>query len=99
MEQLVPFVIAEPGLWRYSLNAPTDEASMKNYVTAAVQNRYDKKEYPFIIYDKKTGSYAGSTRFYDIQPTYKTTQLGFTWYGKDFQQTGLNRHCKLLLFT
>jgi RimJ/RimL family protein N-acetyltransferase len=25
------------------------------------------------------------------------TQLGYTWYGKQFQRTGLNRHCKLLM--
>jgi RimJ/RimL family protein N-acetyltransferase len=98
-EHLVPFVIAEPTLWKYSLNAPTDEAAMKNYIATAVQNRNDKKEYPFIIFDKKTNSYAGSTRFYDIQQPFKTTQLGFTWYGKNFQQTGLNRNCKLLLFS
>ena len=24
--------------------------------------------------------------------------MGFTWYGKDFQGTGLNKHCKYLLF-
>ena len=23
--------------------------------------------------------------------------MGYTWYGKNFQRTGLNRHCKLLL--
>jgi RimJ/RimL family protein N-acetyltransferase len=48
---------------------------------------------------KKTNRYAGSTRFYDIQPSNLSTQLGYTWYGKDFQRTGLNRHCKLLLLT
>ena len=24
-------------------------------------------------------------------------QLGYTWYGKKFQGTGLNKHCKFLL--
>ena len=24
-------------------------------------------------------------------------QLGYTWYGKEFQGTGLNKHCKYLL--
>jgi len=97
-EHIIPFVIAEPTTWKYSLNGPKDEASMKDYIVTAVQNRNDKKEYPFIIFDKKANAYAGCTRFYDIQPQYKTTQLGFTWYGKNFQRTGLNRHCKLLLF-
>ncbi|HSU27662.1 MAG TPA: GNAT family protein, partial [Chitinophagaceae bacterium] len=59
----------------------------------------ERKEYPFIVFDKKTNTYAGSTRFYDIQQGYHTTQLGYTWYGGAFQRTGLNRHCKLLLLS
>jgi len=27
----------------------------------------------------------------------QTIQLGYTWYGKQFQGTGLNKHCKFLL--
>jgi hypothetical protein len=27
----------------------------------------------------------------------KTLLLGFTWYGKQFRGTGLNKHCKYLL--
>jgi RimJ/RimL family protein N-acetyltransferase len=68
-------------------------------VGTAVKNLADKKEYPFIVFDKKANRYAGSTRFYDIQQPWLTTQLGYTWYGKDFQRSGLNRHCKLLLLT
>ncbi len=56
-----------------------------------------KKEYPFIVFDKLTNQYAGSTRFYDIQPANNMLQPGFTWYGLQFQRTGLNRHCKWLL--
>ncbi len=48
---------------------------------------------------KKTNAYTSSTRFYDIQQNYLTTQLGPAWYANDFQRTGLNRHCKLLLLT
>ena len=55
--------------------------------------------YPFLIYDKKTKKIAGSTRFYSINVYHKTLSIGYTWYGKEFQRTGLNRHCKLLLLT
>ncbi len=98
-EFLSSFSLNEPDLWFYGLVTAAGEQNLKNYLAAAVKNRAEKKEYPFIIYDKKVNAYAGSTRFYDINPTYLTSQLGFTWYGKEFQQTGLNRHCKLLLLT
>jgi RimJ/RimL family protein N-acetyltransferase len=61
--------------------------------------RKEEKEYPFIVFDKLSNSCAGSTRFYDIQLLQKTLQLGYTWYGKDFQGTGLNKQCKYLLLS
>ncbi len=63
----------------------------------ALQAWRDEKEYPFIVFDKRTNEYAGSTRFYDINEEFKTLQLGYTWYGEKFRGTGLNKHCKFLL--
>ncbi len=96
-ENLLSFSLTEPEIWKYGLVTAAGEENLKTYLANAVKNREDKKEYPFIVFDKKTGHYAGSTRFYDIQQPYLTAQLGYTWYGKNFQRTGLNRHCKLLL--
>ena len=98
-ENLLPFSLNEPEIWKYGLVTAAGEDNLRNYITNAVKNRIDKKEYPFIVFDKKENKYAGSTRFYDIQQPWFTTQLGYTWYGKNFQRTGLNRHCKLLLLT
>ncbi len=98
-ENLLPFSLNEPEIWKFGLVTAAGEENLRNYLATAVKNLEDKKEYPFIVFDKKTNRYAGSTRFYDIQQPWLTTQLGYTWYGKDFQQTGLNRHCKLLLLT
>ncbi len=96
-DNLLPFSLHEPEIWFYGLVTAAEEENLRNYLANAVKNRNEKKEYPFIVFDKKTNSYAGSTRFYDIQQPWFTTQLGYTWYGKNFQRTGLNRHCKLLL--
>jgi RimJ/RimL family protein N-acetyltransferase len=98
-ENLLPFSLHEPEIWYYGLVTAAGEENLKNYLATAVKSRNEKKEYPFIIFDKQANAYAGSTRFYDIQQPYLTTQLGYTWYGKNFQRTGLNRHCKLLLLS
>lgn len=96
-ENLISFATNEPGLWKYSLVQAVGENGLKNYLNLAIQARNERKEYPFIIFDKLTNTFAGSTRFYDIQLINKTLQLGYTWYGKQFQGTGLNKHCKYLL--
>lgn len=94
---LLAFSLNEPEIWKYSLVQAGGEENLKKYLDIATQGRASKKEYPFIVFDKKQNSYAGSTRFYDIILPHKTLQLGYTWYGKNFQGTGLNKHCKFLL--
>jgi N-acetyltransferase len=91
------FSLTEPDLWKYSLQSASGQAKLEQYVSQAINHRMQEKEYPFIVFDKSTQLYAGCTRFYDIQIVHQTLQLGFTWYGKAFQGTGLNQHCKYLL--
>ena len=96
-ENLLPFALQEKGLWFYSLVRPEGEQGLKNYLDIAFREKKAGREFPFIVFDKKFNEYAGSTRFYDINLPYKTVQLGYTWYGKKFHGTGLNKHCKFLL--
>jgi RimJ/RimL family protein N-acetyltransferase len=94
---LLSFSLNETELWKYSLQSGGGEENLEKYISLAIQGRNEKREYPFIVFDKISGEYAGSTRFYDIQPEFDTLQLGYTWYGKNFQSTGLNKNCKYLL--
>ena len=94
---LETYVKNEPEIWKYSLVAIQKPEDLRGYIEAAIQSRNDKNAYPFIVYDKMTNSYVGSTRFYDIQLGFETTQLGYTWYSKKVWGTGLNQHCKFLL--
>jgi N-acetyltransferase len=96
-EHLVHFAMHEPELWTYSLLQANSPEKMKHYIEKALSGRKNKDTYAFLVYDKRTEEYAGSTRFYDIQPQNAALQLGFTWYGRKFQGTGLNKHCKYLL--
>jgi len=96
-EQLVQYVQNEPELWQFSLVAIQKPEDLKGYIETAIQGRNDKNAYPFIVFDKISNSYVGSTRFYDMQLGFETTQLGYTWYSKKVWGTGLNQHCKYLL--
>ena len=85
LQHLQHFIIEEPEIWKFSLVQMTAVENLKNYIEQAIENRKKKKEY------------AGCTRFYDIQLAYQYLQLGYTWYGKGFQGTYVNKNCKLLL--
>jgi len=97
IEHLLPFSENEQSLWDYSLTPANGRENLEKYIAAALQKQSEGDSYPFIVFDKKTKQYAGSTRFYDIQRHHNTIQLGYTWYGKAFQGTGLNKNCKFLL--
>ncbi len=94
---LEKYVTEEPDLWSYSLVAIKDSADLENYIKDAIKARIEKTAYPFIVFDKLTKTFVGSTRFYDVQLTFATTQLGYTWYSKKVWGTGFNQHCKFLL--
>jgi N-acetyltransferase len=96
-EKLVDFAINEPDLWTYSLIQANSPDKMKVYIEKAIEGIKNSNSYPFLVFDKRKNQYAGSTRFYDVQIENATLQLGFTWYGKDFQSTGINKNCKYLL--
>lgn len=99
ISHLQNFVLYEPDIWKYSLIPINHVADLKGYIEMTLAAKAAEKEYPFIVFDKKQQKYAGSTRFYDIQLQNQSLQLGYTWYGKAFQGTGLNKHCKFLLLS
>lgn len=96
-ENLLSFALNEPDTWHYSLVTAAGADGLENYMNIALAARNAGTEYPFIVFDKRTNEYAGSTRFYDINIAFETLQLGYTWYGEKFRGTGLNKHCKYLL--
>ncbi len=97
VDNLLEISINEPETWRYSLVGADGKENLTHYIQSAVKARENHNEFPFIVFDKKSQKYAGSTRFYDINFGYKTLQLGYTWYSSAFRGTGLNKHCKFLL--
>lgn len=88
----------DESIWTYFFEHGKDIESLTTYVKSAIANRTLNKEYPFAIYDKEKGKYAGCTRFYEYSKELGTIKLGHTWIGKDLQGTGLNKNAKYLLF-
>lgn len=88
----------ETDIWKYSFIKGNGIENLTKYIQSAIESRNAKKDYPFIIFDKINKQFAGSTRYCEIVPSLKSIRLGYTWYGEKFRGTGLNKHCKYLLF-
>lgn len=96
-EDLLPLALRYPDLLKYSPSRFGREEDLKEYIRKAVVQCQEGERYPFAIFDKKSGRYAGSTSYMNIYPYHKRLEIGSTWIGKEFQRTGLNRACKYLL--
>jgi N-acetyltransferase len=96
-EDLLPFTLNEPDIWKFSLQQPNTPDNLRTYLQIACDDRAKGLAYSFIVFDKLARQYAGSSRFYDIHLPFLSASIGYTWYGGQFQRTGLNRHCKLLM--
>lgn len=84
-------------IWSYmGLSIRTAE-EFDQYMNSTVNERKDSKSYPFIIIDKISNRVAGSTRLGNINFHNKRVEIGWTWYGIEFQGTGLNQACKYVL--
>lgn len=86
-----------PELLQYSPSEFHTTGLFQQYFETAINGKVSLKRYPFIIYDKSTKSFAGSTSYGDISMKNEIIQIGWTWIGKKYQRTGLNRHMKMLM--
>ena len=87
-----------PEIWTYFLEKGYGRANFKTYIQAALEQRQQGNSYPFVVLDKATKQLTGMTRLYDYTQELQNIKLGHTWYGTSFQGSGINKHCKFLLF-
>jgi RimJ/RimL family protein N-acetyltransferase len=97
-EALKPAAL-DPAVWQYTLTRADDAVSLADYLATAVHEREARRRYAFAIVDRDTGQLAGSTSYYNIAPADQRLSIGYTWLGRAFQGTGLNRAAKHLLLS
>ena len=89
----------DPAVWQFTLSRADDAVSLADYLATAVHDREAGRRYAFAIIDRATGQLVGSTSYYNIVPADQRLSIGYTWLGRTFQGTGLNRAAKHLLLS
>nr|WP_315254463.1 GNAT family protein [uncultured Flavobacterium sp.] len=87
-------IIFENEIWDYMGMYIRDEIDFNNYISNTLKQKAAGQCYPFLIIDKLTNKVAGSTRYGYINCESQKCEIGWTWLGKHFQGTGLNKACK-----
>jgi RimJ/RimL family protein N-acetyltransferase len=80
--------------WTYFTLNLSDEKSLQEFMNAAFHDKEMNTRRPFTIIDHVTGKIAGSTSMGNISMHDLRLEIGWSWLGKDFRSTGINRHCK-----
>ena len=82
-------------LWFTSVPAPD---AVADYIGVALAMR-DKGAMPLVVRDNATQQLIGCTRYFNVEPEHRRLEIGYTWYAKRAQRTGVNTECKLLMLS
>jgi RimJ/RimL family protein N-acetyltransferase len=96
IQELAPLALGEPELWRYTATRIMDRQGLERYIDLALRERDSQISIPFLVVDKVNNRVAGSTRYMPVAQ-HKRVEIGWTWIGKAYQGTGLNKAMKWLM--
>lgn len=97
-EQLTTIALEE-NLIQYSPSDISSKKALDAYIQKALDEKKRGVSLPYIIFDKRTQRYVGSTRFGLINLHNKVMHIGWTWISKSIQGTGLNKEMKFLMLS
>jgi RimJ/RimL family protein N-acetyltransferase len=91
--------VADGELWRLWFTSVPEPSEMKAYVSNALEEQARGQSFPFAVRDKVSGEIVGCTRICHWESEHRHLEIGYTWYAKRAQRTGINTEAKLLLLT
>ena len=98
-EQALQQVADDDSLWIFGLQDLSKPGELNTYIRQAIADRENGTSAVWVIIDKKTNQVAGCTRLAEISWKDERGQIGWTWIGRDFQGSGLNKEMKFLILS
>ena len=88
---------SHPELWRFMPSVIGSEEKMRETISWAVQLAEQGAGLAFATSVKATREIVGSTGFWNLEPSHKRLEIGYTWITPRFQRSTVNTECKLLM--
>jgi RimJ/RimL family protein N-acetyltransferase len=92
-------IASDEMLWIYGLSDLSKPGELKKYIANAIADRANGTCAVWVIIDKRTNRIAGCTRLSEISWKDERGQIGWTWIGREFQGSGLNKEMKFLILS
>ena len=84
-------------MWTYFTLNLADKNQLQKWMEAAFAERNAGTRRPFTIVDKEMGQIAGSSSMGNISYADLRLEIGWSWLGKEFRGTDINRHAKYVM--
>lgn len=88
---------SDGNLWDLWFTSVPSADTIDAYIEKALNDHALGNALPFVVVDNDTNEIIGSTRLCEITPENDRAEIGYTWYAKRYQKTGVNTECKYLL--
>lgn len=89
----------DPDIWRYFVTRIDDQAGLDRFIHDGLADIAARRRAVFVITETRTGRLAGSMAFGNLARVDRRVEIGWSWLGREFRGTGVNRHAKLALLT
>ena len=86
-------------LWNLWFTSVPSEKTINKYLDFALSEKENQRALPFVVIDKISNKLIGTTRFCNAFKENRRLEIGYTWYSKSYQKTGVNTECKYLLLS
>lgn len=83
-------------LWKTWYSNTPSPNEIEHYISTALYMQRSGMAQVFVV-RAPNGTVLGSTRFYDIARSVPRLEIGYTWYARSVQRTGVNTEVKLML--
>ncbi|UED86247.1 GNAT family N-acetyltransferase [Streptomyces profundus] len=90
-------VAMDPHIWRYFVSAVENEGDFKTFFDTCLADHAAGRRVVFAITDRASGRIAGSMSYGNLAEADARLEIGWSWLGRDFRGTGVNRWAKYLL--
>lgn len=88
----------DESIWAFMRYGPvTTQTEMQRFVDNLLTLQERGTDLPFAVVHRETGKAVGMTRYMNIERGNRALEIGGTWYGVDYQRSGVNTECKFLL--
>jgi RimJ/RimL family protein N-acetyltransferase len=87
----------DPETWEHFVSMVSTEQELDNLLEEAIRDTLSGSRMAFAIVDRASGEVAGSTSYGNLFPKERKLEIGWSWLGRQYRGTGINRATKALL--